>query len=384
VIRGTAAVGDGHDGSLSCEQRNALAGELLSRAAEDADRSCAVDADCAPVVARASCYAPRCSYAYVSERGRGEIERVSRDIDANLCADYEADACSHPLPKCMQPPAAVCLMGHCASTAPAATEEPAPSCNGWALKAGKRFNDAFQAADRSCMVDADCTRAPLRVSCREDCPLVEGLSQAGLDSLEAALLDIEAQECSEFEALGCRASVPTCDTSDLEIGCIQNVCTTRTPPNSIQECVLCLENQVQWESLSNARIIDTSTVEPCATYWRHRFNGLTQNEFSCDTELVACNAIASTGAIATALAHPDVQAVLNYPENPVHLGDTRDGGFFQVSVGLHQVVLGGSCEGAPPDCAPVPAGVDALREVLQQIDQVLRGPMGPCAGIKED
>jgi hypothetical protein len=383
VLRGTAAIGDGRDGSLSCEQRNTLAGELLSQTSESADRICTVDADCAAVVARASCYAPGCTYAYVSARGRAEIESVSRDIDANLCADYEADGCSHALPKCMEPATAVCAMGRCEGSTPAQSEEPAPSCNSLALKAGKLLDDAIQAADRSCMVDADCMSARVHVSCREECAFAAGVSRSGLDTLDAALSRIEAQECGQFETLGCQIAGRVCGTSQPDIGCIQNQCMARMPPSELPDCVVCLETSLQWQLHSGPGVEDISTVEPCARYLRHRSAALTGNEYSCETQLRACNAIASTGAISTALAHPDVQSALNSTANPVNFGNIRGDVTFQVTIGMHQLVLGGSCDGAPPDCIPVPPGVQALRETLQQIDGGLSGPMGPCAGVED-
>jgi hypothetical protein len=48
---------------------------------------------------------------------------------------------------------------------------------------------------------------------------------------------------------------------------------------------------------------------------------------------------------------------------------------------MQQIEVGGSCEGAPPNCIPAPEGVQALRDLLQQIDQALSGPMGQCPGF---
>ncbi|HKP64958.1 MAG TPA: carboxypeptidase-like regulatory domain-containing protein [Polyangiales bacterium] len=384
VIRGTAAVGDGTDGSLSCQQRYSLAGELLKQASEAADRSCNVDADCEALLAEASCYVSGCVYAYVSERGRTQIERVSRDIDANLCAEYAADGCTHTQTQCMPPAAAVCQMGQCGTGAPDVPQEPEPSCNSLSLRAGKLLDDAHHAADQSCMVDSDCVREQVRLSCREDCTFVVGFSQAGAAQFESAYRKIEAEECSQFKALGCRATEPDCEESQYDIACVQNVCTTRPrQQDPLPDCVVCLNTYLQWHATpSGALVTDTSTLASCATYQRHRVNRQTGEESSCETKLVACNAITSTGAISTALAHPDVQTVLNYPENPVKLGNTRTGDVFQMTIGMRQLELGGSCEGAPPDCAPVPPGVEALRKLLQEIDQAFSEPMGACAGLK--
>jgi hypothetical protein len=235
------------------------------------------------------------------------------------------------------------------------------------------------------MVDADCRPVPLRISCRADCPLTVGFSQAGADAVEAAMRDIEAQECGEFEKLGCQISDPTCSMNDLDVHCVQNVCTQDTPKHDIPDCVICLETSLQWESESNpgVGVTDRSRVEPCAYYHRKRIDPRTGNEFDCETELVACSAITSTGAISTALADSDVQAVLNSPENPVRLGNVRQGEIFRIMIGMRLLELSdASCEGAPPDCVPVPAGVQRLRETLQQIDRALSGPMTACFGIE--
>jgi hypothetical protein len=376
VVRGTAAVGDGRDGSLSCEQRNTLAGELLTEAADRADRSCTTDSDCAPVVARASCYQPSCWFAYVSDRGGAQIERVSREIDGNLCAEYDVDACSHALPKCAEPSAAVCKMGQCAPIVP---QEPAASCNSLALEAGKRFDDAIQAADRSCNDIQDCIVSPMRVSCREDCPLPTSFSQVGLDSLNAAVRDIEAQECAAFDAIGCKVSEPTCGDLVVAVACIQNVCTPRTPGDEVPPCGGCLDQVIEWGLEAGGGISDMSQLAPCARYQRHRFSALDGNEVRCEAELDACSEIASTGAIWAALSHPDVQALATRSVNPIPFGDRR-AEVFKIRIGIRELLLGGSCDDAPPDCVPVPPGIAELRDLLQQIDQSTIAA-GPCASL---
>jgi hypothetical protein len=377
VVRGTAAVGDGRDGSLSCEQRNTLAGELLTDAADNADRSCEIDPDCEPVVARASCYQPNCWFAYVSDRGRAQIERVSRDVDSNLCAEYESDACSHPLPKCVEPSPAVCRMGKCA---PSQQQEPAASCNSLALEAGKRFDDAIQAADRSCNDLSDCIVPSLRISCREDCPLGDAFSQAGMDSLFAALRDIEGQECSAFDAMGCKTSEPICGDRVITVACLKHVCTLLQPGQTPPPCGVCLDQVLAWGLDTGGGNVDESQVAPCARYQRHRFRALVGDEVTCSGQLDQCSEIASLGAVWTALQHPDVEALATRNVNPIQFGDAS-ADIFKISIGIRELLLGGSCDGAAPDCVPVPPGVQALRDLLQQIDQEMIAA-GPCAGIQ--
>jgi hypothetical protein len=381
VIRGNAAVSDGRDGSLSCEQRNTLAGELLAGAAKTADRSCKVDTDCAAIVAGASCYAPACWFAYVSERGNDEIERVRREIDANLCANYEADACSHPLPKCATPPAAVCVGGQCTSAVATDPGSPA-SCESLGLGAAKRLEAAIGVADRSCNEISDCILPALSLSCRGDCPVNMAFSLSGLDSLSTFARDIEANECAAFNAMGCGVSEPICPDEIVTVECIDSQCMRTYPTDS---CVVCLENEVNWQTLSqkNGRIVDSSRAFPCASYTRYHYDETTGEERRCETPLRACNAITSTGAISTALAHPDVQQILAEPENPVIRGNARERVQFQVMVGKKWIELHGSCDGAPSDCNPVPTGLEKLRELLQQVDHALASDMAPCDGVED-
>jgi hypothetical protein len=378
VARGTAAIGDGRDQSLSCEQRNALAGQLLTDAVDNADRSCAHDSDCKPAVARASCYQPNCWFAYASVRGRGEIERVSRDVDANLCAEYDADGCSHPLPKCAEPSAAVCRMGKCAPSQP---QESADSCNNLGLEAAKRFDDAIQTADRSCNDVGDCIVSSIRVSCGKDCPLGEAFSQAGLDSLYAALRDIEGRECSAFDARGCKSSQPICGDQDIAVACLKHVCTRRQPGDTVPPCGACLEQLIEWgPNAESGGSTDVSQLTPCAQYQRHRFNTQNGNEVSCVGQLDQCSEIASTGAVWTALQHPDVEALDSRNLNPVQFGDMRCDSF-KIRIGIRELVLGSACDGASTDCVPVPPGVQAMRDLLQQIDKEMVAT-GPCAEIQ--
>lgn len=148
---------------------------------------------------------------------------------------------------------------------------------------------------------------------------------------------------------------------------------------------MCLEDSVEWRSLSleSSRIVDASAVMPCASYTRYHYDETTGKETRCETPLRACNAITSTGAISTALAHPDVTRLLEHPDSPVSRGNTRNGVRFQMRIGQKSIEIGDSCEGAPPDCIPVPAGLENLRELLQQIDQALASDMAPCDSVDD-
>jgi hypothetical protein len=162
-------------------------------------------------------------------------------------------------------------------------------------------------------------------------------------------------------------------------GCVSGQCELHNSATPLPDCVTCLEQLVQWGPVSSEGVDpESSTLAPCARYSRIRTHENRSVVDECTADLVACNAIASTGAVSTALAHADVKMALNTPEDPVLFGNqhvpanqtpTRDNVPFQVTIGMHQIILGGSCEGAPPNCIPVPAGLAALKELLQQIDQ---------------
>lgn len=375
VIRGTAAVGDGRDGSLSCEQLNFLAGELLTQVSESADRSCKKDSDCAPVVARASCYQPSCRFAYVSDRGRAEIERVSGNIDADLCADYETDGCSHPLPKCAEPPAPVCTMGRCGPTVP---DHAAASCESLGVDAAARLEEAFKAADKACNDVGDCFVSGISVSCSDACPLYTPVSQVGLDAVRAAVSDIEARECAAFELNGCGVSERDCGGAHVTVNCINNLCKVHEPGDVPPPCGICLDQAVEWGLDSGGGVALRSRVEPCARYRRISTPDL--DETLCDTQLDQCGEVSSLGAMWSALQHPDLRALESRNVNPIQFGDTR-GEVFRIRIGIRELVLGGACDGTTPDCNPAPAGVEALRKLLQAIDQSLV-TRGRCAAIE--
>jgi len=219
VVRGSAAV------SLSCDQRNTLAGDLLHRAADGADRACSSDADCAAVLPQASCYT-QCEYAYVSAAGRSEIEQAERDVAAGLCANYTKDGCSVAVLDCATPTAPLCLMGRCGSFSRTPPDVP-PSCNQLELVAGRRHSEALDAADKSCTSDADCEVASSLVTCRDDCAFESPVASRGRAAFDAAIADINAEECASFAAMGCMAPAPAreCPDSGWLVVCVQSQCT---------------------------------------------------------------------------------------------------------------------------------------------------------------
>ena len=156
------------------------------------------------------------------------------------------------------------------------------------------------------------------------------------------------------------------------IEAVKSVCTRVDANRMPSDCTMCLTDTLTW-GLSGGFVAytDQSSLAPCAHYVHTRTpaNGSAQAALSCEADLAACDA-RSGGAVSSALANADVKAAL--AASPMLFGvDQRawDGSVFDISVGAHTIEVGGSCDGAPPNCIPVPAGVQALVDVLNAIDK---------------
>jgi hypothetical protein len=207
VVRGSAAVGDGVGGALSCDQRDQLAGELLTRVGSGADASCSVDGDCRTVLESARCHAS-CEYATVSQLGQRELEAASESLDAGLCADFTNDGCPTVFLSCVGPPRVVCSSGQCVQ----AGQPAAFSCQQLQQMAGEQLTAAIAAADQSCAVDSDCAVAFTEVACLVPCPGAGPLvaSRAGVDAIAAAVTSINQGSCADSAANGCSVLPPPC------------------------------------------------------------------------------------------------------------------------------------------------------------------------------
>ncbi|HKU42221.1 MAG TPA: hypothetical protein VJR89_28880 [Polyangiales bacterium] len=374
VLRGTAAVGDGQGGALSCEQRNSLAGSLIEQITTSADRYCNRDADCTAMPRVASCYAS-CDYAFVSRAGAVEIKEAISDIDEGmgLCSRYASDGCEHPKPSCEPAPAALCLMNVCQSAAPSGPPEGPPSCQQLQLQAGQAFSFAVDAADTSCSSDRDCELVATRVTCRDACEYATPMARAGREAFEAAVAAINDDQCRSFERDACTAPPTTsCRTIDYtDITCSKGTCLRKSQAKP-SDCVTCLDTSLEWGDTGGLAAVQIkSRLEPCADYSRTKLSLSDGSVLGyCGGELIACNAVWSTGAVMSALADSDVQAAL--AQSPVLFGTDRtvgDGQNFQFTVGMRQVQVGGACTPSWPNCKEPPSGVQALVTLLKQIDQ---------------
>lgn len=112
VIRGGAAIGEGDGGTLSCEQRQSLAVDFLAAAAQDADDSCEVDADCQIYVSAAPCLQTCDAYA-LSQTGLDELAMWEADFVDGICVEDGESICPFPAAGCALLSTPSCVGGAC-------------------------------------------------------------------------------------------------------------------------------------------------------------------------------------------------------------------------------------------------------------------------------
>ena len=372
VPGGAAAVATGAKaGQLSCQQASDVTKALLQQTAAASDQHCLVDSDCHAVLRQATCQRA-CEYSFFSAAGSRQFESVSEAISQALC-----NGCEAGVVPCPGPPTTACIAGTCARASLPADL----SCDERASKAQQLIWAAADAADTTCMADSDCTEVSRRSLCNDDCGGHTPLSRTGRTSVEAAIAGVEAGVCASYKADGCSfLALPCAPPTPTHPACVAGQCMSIgsvTPDAGMPDCVTCLMSSLQW-GLDGGFVAyqDTSTLAPCIHYTRQRKEPGPNGKllFSCETDFVACNAITSSGAVLSALSNADVQEALR--QGYVLYGrDTRpaDGNVFQVKNGSATIEVGGSCDGAPPNCIPAPAGVQALVDLLRNIDTQLAG-----------
>jgi hypothetical protein len=197
VVRGSAAVGSGTGGSLSCEQRDSLALAAFERALADADKSCTSDADCQVVQGLVAC-PNTCPFAAVSGSGAQQLAAAIKAINAGLCPP--SDGCPAQVFHCPAGVPGKCFAGQCGRSG---AQGPL-SCQDRKQMADEQITQAVDAADKSCNVDADCVAVPTVTDCTGSCgyePVVASQAKAAID---AVVSSIQGGLCGTFSADGCR------------------------------------------------------------------------------------------------------------------------------------------------------------------------------------
>ncbi len=137
-------------------------------------------------------------------------------------------------------------------------------------------------------------------------------------------------------------------------------------------CSACIAAELSWGNtgglVASSR---ASKVSPCRTYT------LTETDFSAGGTTTTCSNDVPCGSAADAITIDDVNAALAdadvvaaFAAAPVTYGvDMRpvDGSVFQVSQSGATFVVGSPC-GSAGSCTPIPAGVQALVDLLRALD----------------
>lgn len=142
----------------------------------------------------------------------------------------------------------------------------------------------------------------------------------------------------------------------------------------------CVEQTVSWENEGGIVQKDTSTVSACSTFEHTRTPLRTDPvDLSCEQEL-DCDLFLGSGSVNNALNHADVVAAI--AAAPVTYGhDSRpvDGTVLRITIGEKVIEVGHPCAGRN-NCTEIPAGVQALADVLTQLTDQELG-RGTCATV---
>ena len=166
-----------------------------------------------------------------------------------------------------------------------------------------------------------------------------------------------------------------CDPIEYVPRCEAGQCTQK-PAVSTVPCtaeLTCFTETLTWGTWGAfAPYHDQSELAPCAHYTHRRITqgGPSGGEPSCERDLVACNSIASTGAVMNALGNADVQRAL--ADRMGFGGVPLDVPAFRVTYGDLAIAVGTpDCKLPPPHCIPPPPGVAALVQLLQDLDDAM-------------
>lgn len=233
-------------------------------------------------------------------------------------------------------------------------------------------------ADLSCAVDADCSLVSIDTACHAACGALAGPD--GKTQIEAAVAREDQVRCASYETDGCVRLVPPC-VPPASFHCGSGTCTWNeggepdggSPmPDSGLPQDGCVDATVSWRFDGGfVAYTDNLALTPCRTFTLERKSfGDPGSDASCSNE-VASDATITVGAVDAALADTDVQAA--FAIAPVLFGrDSRpvDGTVFRIEVGGAVIEVGDAC--TDPTCTAIPAGVEALRGVLQQLAEQQR------------
>jgi hypothetical protein len=113
-------------GTLSCVERDQMAGKEIAAVIDSADKSCMIDTDCVEVSTSTNCH-DSCGPAVVSQASQVSFATQLSRIDRDVCGNFTSDGCSFVALPCtpfpMSAPACSngqCTLGATSTTGPAA------------------------------------------------------------------------------------------------------------------------------------------------------------------------------------------------------------------------------------------------------------------------
>lgn len=101
------------------------------------------------------------------------------------------------------------------------TPDAAAACASIAAAGSARVH-AVIAAHTACSTDADCVVIPQGARCFDQCTTV--VAKSGVPAIDAAVADVDAHECADFAARGCRVVPPPCAPPPAGVSCRGGVC----------------------------------------------------------------------------------------------------------------------------------------------------------------
>jgi hypothetical protein len=94
-------------------------------------------------------------------------------------------------------------------------------CVALAAKAGARVRSVLE-ANLACSTDADCTTVGYGAACFDAC--TRPMARAGEAAFHALVADVEAHECRDYSAIGCKPPLPPPCAPPPPATCKQGVC----------------------------------------------------------------------------------------------------------------------------------------------------------------
>jgi hypothetical protein len=221
---------------LTCNELTSRAQAALQPLRDGADEACQIDADCTefPDV---SCTSD-CQTVIISKNGLSAIQSQIDAIDQGLCSQFNRQGCVAIPKRCPFPGSLGCVHGQCQHVSPGAQLD-GGSCDSHAEQIHNTLLDALDKLDKSCKVDADCTRVQPELSCEYGCPV--DASKTSAAAFVAMRAGFERDLCASYNMNGCRPVITGCPaTAGDAPKCLQGVCidvfTTTTDPAQGKSC----------------------------------------------------------------------------------------------------------------------------------------------------